>query len=50
MVATSCDLNAPCAPPKSRGYVCTGPGEVTSLVIDPPDPGDPPLYLKKEEV
>ena len=37
-VATSCDLNAPrCttkAPP--RRYVYTGPGEVSSLITDPP--------------
>ena len=26
----------PGAPPKSSGYVCTGPGEVSSLVTDPP--------------
>ena len=26
----------PGAPPKSCGYVCTGPGEVSSLVTDPP--------------
>ena len=38
MVATSCDLNAPGAPPKPRRYVYTGPGEVTSLITDPPGP------------
>ena len=26
----------PGAPPQSRRYVCTGPGEVSSLVTDPP--------------
>ena len=36
MVATSCDLNAPGAPPRPSRYVCTGPGEVSSLVTDPP--------------
>ena len=36
-VATSCVLELrPGAPPKSCGYVYTGPGEVSSLVTDPP--------------
>ena len=47
MVATSCDLNAPSAPPKPSRYVYKGPGEVSSLITvitDPPrDPGDPLL-------
>ena len=37
----------PGASPQSRGYIYTGPGEVSSLVTDPPrDPGDPPhIYI-----
>ena len=36
MVATSCHLNAPGAPPRPSRYVCTGPREVSSLATDPP--------------
>ena len=36
----------PGASPQSRRYVFTGPGEISSLVTDPPDPGDPlPVLL-----
>ena len=39
----------PGAPPKSRGYVCTGPGEVSSLVTDPcGTPMTPGNIWKKE--
>ena len=45
-VATSCDLLRPGAPPKSCAYVYTGPGEVSSLVTDPPGtPVTPRLYI-----
>ena len=37
MVTTSCVLQLrPGASPQSRGYVYTGPGEVSSLITDPP--------------
>ena len=46
MVTTSCDLQLrPGASPKSRGYVYTGPREVSSLVTDlPGTPVTPRLY------
>ena len=43
MVATSCDLMRPGAPPESCRYVYTGPREVSSLITDP-HPGDPLQY------
>ena len=40
----------PGAPPKSCGYVFTGPGEVSSLVTDPQGPRWPPaIYIKKKK-
>ena len=36
----------PGAPPQSRRYVCTGPGEVSSLVTDPQGPRWPPARLE----
>ena len=36
----------PGAPPQSRRYVYTGPGEVSSLVTDPPGPRWPPARLE----
>ena len=46
MVTTSCVLQLrPGASPQSRGYVYTGPGEVSSLITDPPGtPVIPRLY------
>ena len=39
----------PGAPPKSCGYVYTGPGEVSSLVTDPPGtPVTPRIYINKQ--
>ena len=35
----------PGAPPKSRRYVFTGPGEMSSLVTDPPGPRWPPAFI-----
>ena len=36
----------PGASPQSRGYVCTGPGEVSSLITDPPGtPVIPRIYI-----
>ena len=34
----------PGASPQSRGYVCTGPGEVSSLITDPPGTRWSPAY------
>ena len=47
MVTTSCDLQLrPGASPQSRGYVYTGPREVSSLVTDlPGTPVTPRLYI-----
>ena len=47
MVTTSCDLQLrPGASPQSRGYVYTGPREVSSLVTDlPGTPVTPRLYM-----
>ena len=36
----------PGAPPKSRMYVFTGHGEVSSLVTDPPGTPGPPAFIK----
>ena len=47
MVTTSCVLQLrPGASPQSRGYVYTGPGEVSSLITDPPGtPVIPRIYI-----
>ena len=34
-------------PPRSRRYVCTGPGEVSSLVTDPRTPVTPERHVLK---
>ena len=44
MMATSCDLNAPRCTTKSCRYVCTGPGEMSSLITDPPETPVIPCY------
>ena len=39
----------PGASPQSRRYVFTGPGEVSSLVIDPPGTPVTPCFIKRRE-
>lgn len=40
----------PGAPPKSCVYLYTGPGEVSSLVFEPPGTPVTPRYIKKESI
>ena len=39
----------PGASPQSRRYVFTGPGELSSLVIDPPETPVTPCFIKRRE-